>query len=226
MKKRKIIKIQHLLMITMLTGIMTVVLCFDCLAISRKVHLSELAGDAEFVILGGTDRKKLIFKEEKDSLGKVIPTVETEGVLHSIKVLKVLFAEEKSWEGNKEVFIFQKGISMDSAVFLPDKSYLLFLKKDTIDSAFVEKYNLPKDNYFYVAAGGQGQMESSETAHIEAIKKIYAVKAIANKKQRNKEWQRLLGSDNEIVRRFARDELEKSGRTRKDPGDNSENAIR
>lgn len=204
-------KSHSLLVIIIITGLVFVTLCFETIAISKKVYISGLAAKADYVMLGFVSKKKLIFKEKRDGSGKIIPTVETEGSIYSIGVKEVFFTKEPSWGKKEEIYIFQRETGINSAILLPNKSYLLFLKEASVNHTFVKKYGLPRDNYFTVAEGRQGQIDSSDLLYLETARTFFRIRGIKNEKQKLKEWEKLLESDNLELRKAARDELEKTG---------------
>ena len=198
------------LVISVITSLILVALCFDSMAISAKVYLSGLAARADYVILGFVKKCTPVWKHTRDNSGKVI-SLDLEGSVYSISVKEVFFAKEPLWEREKEVYIFQKRISTESAILLPNKTYLLFLKKASMDPIFAKKYALPRDKYFTVVEGRQGQMDSSDLLYLETTRDFFRIKGIKNEKQRLKEWKKLLKSDNLEIRRAAKAELEKAG---------------
>ena len=199
---------QSRLITVIMTGLILATLCSDSMAISAKIYLDELAAKADYVILGSVAKKKTIFKKVRDNSGKVI-SFDNEGSIHSISVKKVFFAKDPSLKREKEVYFFQKMISLDLPMLFPNKSYLLFLKEASVDPVFAKKYDLPRGKYFTVVAGRQGQIASSDLLYLNATRVFFRVKRIKNEKQRLKEWKKLLNSDNLEIRKAAKGELEK-----------------
>lgn len=199
------------LVIAIIIGVALANSCFDSMAISRKACLNELIAEADYVILGFIREWNPIFKQERDQSGKIIPTVELEGSIHFISVKEVLFARELSWKKEKEVYIFQKGISFESAILFPNRSYLLLLKKDSMDAKFVKKYDLPKGLFFTVLEGRQGQIDSSDLTLFEAVRKFCSIRKLKDENLKIKKWKKLLKSNNVILRKSAITELKKAG---------------
>ncbi len=87
-------------------AIMSILICnFDIYALSAKKDLSGIANEANYIIVGTVAESKALFKQEKDSQGKIMPSVKIEGYLYKINVKKVPFSDNSLLE-KKEIYMF------------------------------------------------------------------------------------------------------------------------
>ncbi len=181
----------------------------ETLAISIKKYPNELVAEADYVIIGSVENWKTFFKEERDDSGEIIPTVETEDELTTIKVDEVLFANQRRYKNYENIFILQKrdSIPLDSALFTTKGNYLLFLKEAPVDTAFARKHNLPTERYFSVIAGNQGQVNSVKASYIEATRELCKVRKIKDRNTRLELLQRLRQLNDPILREAVEKEL-------------------
>ena len=196
-------------MIMIVLFMMLFLLVLNANAISKKKGLNELFRKAEWVILGTIYDQKVIFQNPKHLVPTPSFSIKIEGTISKVKVDKILYNRLSDLPLYKKIYIYQPPkISRETPILIPNKTYELFLKKDSLDNNDIANdSNYEKSRFFSVVGGKEGRISTKDTLRIEAAREFATVIEKENINKYLMALRELIDSPNPILRETVRKEL-------------------